>query len=215
MKLRVLLLLLALLPLAACAASKTEAPVEGTDYLVNPEGRPLAPRPGSIEVVEVFGYTCPHCAHFEPQLQQWRAKQPKDVRVDTLPAPFGGYWIPYARAYYAAEQLGVLSRSHSAVFEALHGTGELPIQNASPQEIGAFYARYGVDAGTFADTMMGPQVEARLRAAHDFAVRAQISGTPSMVVNGRYTVPVGEDGFEQMLKTVDWLVARERAQAGK
>jgi thiol:disulfide interchange protein DsbA len=40
-----------------------------------------------------------------------------------------------------------------------------------------------------------------------------IEGTPTMVVAGKYRVqsPGGEDGFEKMLKIVDFLVARERA----
>lgn len=40
-----------------------------------------------------------------------------------------------------------------------------------------------------------------------------MDSTPSMVVAGKYRVST-EGGFDQMLRTVDWLVARERA-AGK
>ena len=75
---RLLLMLLAIAPLSACAASPT-ALVEGEDYELIAEPGPFAPLAGKIEVVEVFGYTCPHCAHFEPQLEAWAAKLPADV----------------------------------------------------------------------------------------------------------------------------------------
>ena len=97
---RLILLLCALLPLAACAASNA-TPVEGQDYELIEQPGPFAPLAGKIEVVEVFGYTCPHCAHFEPQLEAWAAKLPADVRFTPVPGAFGGYWDAYARAFYA------------------------------------------------------------------------------------------------------------------
>src|SRR5688500_6235588 len=107
MKSRLLLLLLALLPAVAGAApAAAPAPVEGKDYVVIPDGKPFAPLNGKVEVVEVFGYTCIHCAHLEPIISAWKRKQPSYVRLTPVPAAFGGYWIPYARAYYAAEVLG-------------------------------------------------------------------------------------------------------------
>ncbi|KHM90302.1 dihydroneopterin aldolase, partial [Xanthomonas vesicatoria] len=72
---RLSLLLLILMPLAACAADKKAPPVEGEDYTLIDGGQPYAPLAGKVEVVEVFGYTCPHCAHFEPTLEAWAAKQ--------------------------------------------------------------------------------------------------------------------------------------------
>src|SRR5690606_11969410 len=131
---RLFLLLLALLPLAACAAD-TAAPVEGRDYELIAEPGPFAPLAGKIEVVEVFGYPCIHCAHFEPLLEAWVGKLPADVRFTAVPGAFGGHWDAYARAFYAAEQTGVLKRSHADVFKALHERRSLPMQNVSPQEL--------------------------------------------------------------------------------
>ena len=59
---RLLLSLLVLLPLVACAATPANAPlVEGKDYERIAQPGPFQPLAGKIEVVEVFGYTCPHC----------------------------------------------------------------------------------------------------------------------------------------------------------
>jgi len=205
MKSRFMLLLLVLLPLFAHAAE----PVAGTDYVEIPGGKPYAPLNGKVEVVEVFGYTCIHCAHFQPALGAWLKKQPSHVRFTPLPAAFGGYWMPYARAYYAAAKLRVLGKTHEAMFTALHETGSLPIQNASDEEIAAFYKGYGADPKAFAAAMRSPATDLLLDRSRDFAQATGIEGTPTIVVNGKYRV-TGRN-FDDTLRITDFLVARERA----
>ena len=212
MKLRLFALaLLALLPLTACASSN--APVEGEDYDVIADGQPFAPLTGQqkVEVVEVFGYVCIHCAHFEPQFEAWQKRQPASVRVTSVPAAFGGYWIAYAKAFYAAQQLGVLKQSHAAVFKALHDSHELPIQNASDQEIAGFYARFGPDPDKFAAAMESPQVAAQLDKARAFGMASGIRGTPTLVINGKYRITTVDP--DDVLKVADFLIKRELAAA--
>ncbi|WP_045727068.1 thiol:disulfide interchange protein DsbA/DsbL [Xanthomonas sp. GPE 39] len=204
-----LLCLLALLPLSAFAQPKPAALVEGQDYTVIADPKPFAPLAGKIEVVELFGYTCPHCAHFEPMFEEWTAKQGKDVRVTLVPAAFGGFWDSFASAFYAAQQLGVQSRSHHAMFEAIHDKHSVPTQNVAPQELATFYAAYGVKPHDFIAAYESPQVAAQVKAARDFAIRSDIAGTPALVVNGKYLVK-GRN-FEDMLRITDALVARARA----
>ncbi|WP_368563434.1 thiol:disulfide interchange protein DsbA/DsbL [Pseudoxanthomonas sp. UTMC 1351] len=215
MKSRLLLLLLALLPMVAGAApAAAPALVEGKDYVVIPDGKPFAPLNGKVEVVEVFGYTCIHCAHLEPIISAWKRKQPSYVRFTPVPAAFGGYWIPYARAYYAAEILGVLNKTHADMFKALHERNALPIQNATPDEIAGFYAGHGVDRKKFISTLNGPAVDGRVERSRAFVTAAGVEGTPSIIVNGKYRVTGGRN-YDDMLRIADQLVARERSASGK
>lgn len=207
---RVMWLLLVLVPLAAGAAPTT-APVEGQDYELIAEPGPFAPLAGKIEVVELFGYTCPHCAHFEPLLETWAAKQPVDVRLTLVPAAFGGSWDSYARAFYAAEQVGVLKRSHGEMFKALHEQRSLPVQNVSPEELATFYANYGVQPQRYIDALRSTGVDAKVKNARAFAMRVRPPGTPALIINGKYLVK-GRT-FEDSLRIADALVARERAAA--
>ncbi|MCS4235671.1 thiol:disulfide interchange protein DsbA/DsbL [Stenotrophomonas sp. BIGb0135] len=206
---RLMVLLLALSPLATLAAAPATL-VEGTDYELIDAPGPYAPLAGKIEVVEMFGYTCPHCARFEPQLEAWAAKLPKDVRFTPVPAAFGGIWDSFARAYLAADQLGVAKRSHRAMFEALHETHSLPMQNVAPEELAAFYTGYGVAPERFLATIKGDAVEQKLKAARAFAQRTKVPGTPALVINGRYLVK--GDSFEAMLRNADALIAQARTQ---
>lgn len=203
-----LLLALAWLPGAALAQSTPQA---GRDYVEIPGGQAWAARPGRIEVAELFGYTCPHCAHFEPLLAQWKQRQGKDVDLALVPAVYGGAWDVWARAFFAASDLGLLPRSHEAVFAAIHRDGRLP-RNPSAQELGTFFSSYGVDGDRFRAAMADPKVDARMDRAREFAIASGAEGTPTLVVNGRYRVTAAS--LEDALRITDWLVARERSRAG-
>ena len=203
-----LLLALAWLPGAALAQSTPQA---GRDYVEIPGGQAWAARPGRIEVAELFGYTCPHCAHFEPLLAQWKQRQGKDVDLALVPAVYGGAWDVWARAFFAASDLGLLPRNHEAVFAAIHRDGRLP-RNPSAQELGTFFSSYGVDGDRFRAAMADPKVDARMDRAREFAIASGAEGTPTLVVNGRYRVTAAS--LEDALRITDWLVARERSRAG-
>ena len=85
--------------------------------------------------------------------------------------------------------------------------------NTGASDLAPFYAQYGVDAKRFADTFNSFGVDAKINRARQFAVKSGVEGTPSIVVNGKYQVPVDAGGFGKMLQTVDWLVAHERGAA--
>lgn len=211
--LSLLLVLFVLLPAGVSAAGQKlaprgPAPVAGTDYDLIEGGRPFAPAAGRVEVAEVFGYGCPACARFEPMLAAWKAKLPADVTVTPVAAPFGGAWIPFARAYYTAQALGAATRTHARVFLAIHEAGELP-RNPNEDELATFYAGHGVPAARFAQTYGSAAIDAQLERARAFIERSGVDHTPTLVVQGKYRVH-GES-FEDMLRIAEHLIARERA----
>jgi thiol:disulfide interchange protein DsbA len=185
--------------------------VPGTDYVVIQGGQPFDPLDGKIEVVEVFGYVCPACNAFQSSVRAWKAKLPADVRVTYVPAMFGPDWTPYAHAFYAAESLGLVDKTHDAVYEAIHAKNSLPGEGDKPTAapIAAFYSQYGVSAEQFTNAMNSFAINGRLNKARQFAVRSQISGTPSLIVNGKYLVK-GRN-WDDMLRIADHLIAQERA----
>lgn len=204
------LVLLALVPAAAMAQAPTSPPVVGVDYVEIAGGEPFAAAPGKIEVAEVFGYTCIHCAHFEPLVSAWKAGLAEDVSFVLVPAPFGGYWVPYAQAFYAAQDQGLLDRTHADMFRALHETGSLPIVNPTAAEITSFYAGYGADPAQFAKAMASEATAARLERARGFLRRSGVEGTPTLIVAGKYRVLGGS--FQESLNIAHALIERERAQ---
>ena len=191
------------------------APVAGKDYVVIPNGQPFAPLNGQVEVVEVFGYVCPACARFAPEVSAWKRRQPADVRVTYVPVVFGPVWAPYAKAFYAAQAKGVADRSHDAVFSAIHLQRALPGEGQPPTDpatIAQWYAKqYGVDAKEFVSLMNGFSTNAQIARGMQFAKNSGVEGTPTIIVNGKYRVTGGQT-YADVLRIADHLVAMERAQ---
>lgn len=203
---------------AAAAAPTTAAltgpaPVEGADYQLIPNGQPFQPAAGKVEVAEIFGYVCPACAAFQPLVGPWKAGLPSDVNFVYVPAMFGNTWDDYGRAFYAAQTLGVQEKTHEALYAAIHSQKTLKGERGrdSVEDIAKFYAAYGVDPKQFAATMGSFAVNAKTNSAKQFAQRSQISGTPSIIVNGKYLVK--GKSFPDMLRIADHLIARERGAA--
>ena len=71
-----------------------------------------------------------------------------------------------------------------------------------------FYTQYGVSAEQFLQAMGSFAVAAKLSKANQFLVRAQIGGTPSLIVAGKYLVK-GRT-MADMLRITDHLIAQER-----
>ncbi len=184
------------------------APVAGADYIEIPGGQPFQPVSGKIEVVEVFGYTCPACASFEPLVSAWAAKLPADVEFTPIAAPFGGFWMPYAKAFYAAQATGLLAQTHDAMFRAIHLERTLA-HDANDQQIAQFYAQYGADAKQFASTMSSFAINAKLGRAQQFLQRSGVDSTPTLVVDGKYRII--NKSWEDSLRVAEHLIAAERA----
>lgn len=201
------LIALAAAALLAIAPALAAPPQEGVDFVAIEGGAPYATPPGQVEVAEVFGYTCPACARFEPQLAAFKRALPKRAKFVAVPAPFGGRWIPYARAYFAAHSLGIAERSHEAMFRALHEEQRLPLSYPSPEEIGGFYAAYGVTVPRFVAAYNAPSVDAQVKRARDWITRSGAGHTPVLVVAGKWRV--GGDSPAETLRIARWLVDRE------
>ncbi|HRN62188.1 MAG TPA: thiol:disulfide interchange protein DsbA/DsbL [Luteimonas sp.] len=185
--------------------------VAGEHYDLVQGGQPFEPLDGKIEVVEVFNYVCPACAMFQPLVSSWKARLPADVRFTYLPAPFGGTWDPYVRAYYAAEAMGIADKAHDGVFKAIHVDRTLKGERGpdSPADIAKVYAQFGADPAQFTSTMSSFTVNAKFGRAKQYIAQQRANQTPLMFVNGRYRIK-GRN-FEEMLQNTDRVIAQVRA----
>ncbi|RMJ03195.1 Thiol:disulfide interchange protein DsbA precursor [Marinobacter litoralis] len=161
-----------------------------------------------VEVAEVFWYGCPHCYNFKPLSEAWEEKAPDYVNYVRLPAVLGESWAPHAFAFYALESMGELDKVHDALFEALAGERR-PLNSA--EALADFVADYGVDAEAFVDAYNSFAVRSRVHQAQSKIMGAQVTGTPTMLVNGKYVVTATmARGHENVLKVVDYLVSKEQ-----
>jgi protein dithiol oxidoreductase (disulfide-forming) len=200
-----------LLLLVVPAHAQTPAPVAGKDYIEIPNGRPLEPVAGGVVVEEFFNYVCPACNKFEPLFLEWTAGLPPYVKVRHIPASFRNDFMPYARAYYAAEALGVADKTHAAVYDAIHRAHSLPTEGEKPDEerIAKFYGGFGVDAQKFLTTMHSFGVDSKIRRANEYMQRSKIISTPSITIDGRYLVRGASKA--DVLRIASYLIEKEHA----
>ena len=161
---------------------------EGVEYKYIEGGKPYRAVPGKIEVAEIFGYWCPHCAHFAPMLEKWKSTMPANARLVLVPAMFDPN-DPFARLFFIAEGANAVAATHDRIFRAIHETGELP-RNASIAQLTAYYSRLpGVNAKAFAAAQKDERsLQAKAANAREFQLRSDIPGTPSLVIAGKYLV---------------------------
>jgi thiol:disulfide interchange protein DsbA len=212
-RLRALTLFTGLLLATACTAqSGTPAPyTEGDQYVTLPGPHQRYSSEGKVEVVEVFSYGCIHCAEFSPIAEKLKEQLPKGVVFKLVPAPFSAEWLPFARAYYAADKLGVVDRTHLELFKEKFAE-HYPIN--SLDELADFYARQGVDRAEFMRLATSDAATTKLKA--DLALIQQwgVDGTPSIVVDGKYRVTHVQT-LDELSAVAQWLARRELAGADK
>lgn len=205
------LLVLLALPLAACAQGGGEEYVEGTHYEVISTPIRTAD-PSKIEVTEFFWYGCGHCYNFEPMITQWKKSLAEDVDFVGSPAAWNKAMELHARAYYSAQVMGVLDTMHMAIFQAMNVDRQ---RLGSEDEIAALFAANGVDEEEFRKTFNSFGVTSQARQANARARSAKITGTPELMVNGKYRIDTRKAGSQaNMLKIADYLIAKERAALG-
>lgn len=202
-----LLSLLLMMPLLATAAGPVKYQ-EGQAYQKIVPAQPTA-NPEKIEVVEVFWYGCPHCHRFQPYIERWLLSEPANVEFIRLPAILNERWAIHARAYYAAEALGVLERVHGKLFDAIHvGKERLDTE----QSLADFFARNGVDRAEFLEAFNSFAVNSKVSRARELTRRYGIDGTPAVVINGKYrSSPASAGSYEALIDVMDYLIAREAA----
>ncbi len=188
----------------------TASPVSGQQgYKVIKPAQPT--RTGDkIEVLEIFWYGCPHCYSFEPLLAAWKPTLAEDVVFRRMPAVLNKNWIAHARAFFAAERMGVLEQVHLPLFKALHQDRKRIYSKA---EIIDFVGGLGIDTEAFEMHYDSNETEIKMKSAFIQAQRFKLTGVPAVVVNGKYLVSATLSGsLDDMLTTVDALIDGEREQ---
>ncbi|MGA8136115.1 MULTISPECIES: thiol:disulfide interchange protein DsbA/DsbL [Pseudomonas] len=190
-------------------AQAADVPLEaGKTYVELSNPVPVA-EPGKIEVVELFWYGCPHCYAFEPTINPWVEKLPSDVNFVRIPALFGGPWDAHGQLFVTLDTMGVEHKVHAAVFNAIQKEHK---QLVKPDDMADFVATQGVDKTKFLETFNSFAVKGKMAQYRDLAKKYEVSGVPTMIVNGKYRFDLGTAGGpEAALNVADQLIAKERA----
>lgn len=198
----------ALLSLVSVAsATEYEA---GKHYKILEKAVPVM-QDGQIHVEEAFWYGCSHCYSLESVIVPWKKTLASDVTFSRVPAMFGRAWVVHAQLYYTADALGILEQIHADIFNAIH-LQKLRLVDRDEQR-DFLMTKAGISAEEFDKAYESFAVRSKMTRG-DKRVRAfEISGVPTLIVNGQYVVDASSAGSQaEMVKVVDYLIEKERVR---
>ncbi|MCQ9326074.1 thiol:disulfide interchange protein DsbA/DsbL [Neisseria dentiae] len=191
-------------------AANAHAATEGTDYTVLPKPIPQL-QADKIEVLEFFGYFCVHCYHLDPVLLKHAKTFPADTYLRTEHVVWQPEMLGLARVAAAVNSSGLKYQANPEVFKAVY---EQKINLADT----ATFKQWAESQKSFDgkkliaayDSFGNP---AQAKKMEELTNTYQISGTPTVIVGGKYQVKFTGD-WNAGMKTIDELVAKVRSERG-
>jgi protein dithiol oxidoreductase (disulfide-forming) len=199
--------------------------VEGRHYFrVQPAQRTQV-GPGKVEVAEAISYGCPACNRYLPIIADLKKRLPAQAQVVYVHASFNAQeqWPMFQRAFYTATAMGLVPKTHEAMFKAVWESDELAVVDVRSgalkkppptlEDVAKFYQRVaGTDPAKFLATAKSFSIDLNVKRADDWIKAAHVDQTPTFVINGKYRVTDrSAGGIPQLLEVVEWLVTREVA----
>ncbi len=181
---------------------------EGDDFIALEKRVATEAPTGKIEVVEFFWYSCGHCNAFEPALDAWIKKAPKDVAVRRVPIAFQPSFEAQQRLYYTIEAMGKVDALHAKVFYAIHVEKQ---QINTPPAIFDWVAKQGVDKAKFEALYNSFSVATKARKATQLQNDFKVEGVPALGIAGRfYTSGALTQTMARALDVTDFLIGEVR-----
>ncbi|MEB0138959.1 MULTISPECIES: thiol:disulfide interchange protein DsbA/DsbL [unclassified Undibacterium] len=208
------LLLLGLGFLASGAGASPAAPQSGVEYRVLSRTQPTESGK-KVEVIEFFGYFCPHCNALEPVIAEWVKKQGDNIVFKRVHVNFHGL-VTQQKLYFTLEAMGKTEEYHAKAFNAYHVERN---RLQSDADIMEFVAKSGIDKQKFSDIYNSFAISSKLSRATQLMESYQIDSVPTIAIDGRYvTSPaqavstvtrVSEDQQNRaVIQVLDFLVAK-------
>jgi len=184
------------------------APVAGKDY---EEIKPPQETsdPSRIVVTEFFSYQCPHCFRFAKPYEAWAAKLPSDVKSERVAVSIGHEaWVPAAQAFFALSAMKKVPAIDDALFGAIH---RQQLRLDTEAALTDWVRRQGVDPAAFTQAYGSFSVKLNMKRADDLSRSYRLPSVPTLAIDGRYLVPISDDGnFNDQLDIVNALIAQAR-----
>ena len=193
------------------SVAQAQAFKEGSDYLMLDKPAPTEVPAGQVEVVEFFWYSCPHCNSFEPQLEAWTKKAPKDVTLRRVPVSFRPDFEPQQRLFYVLEGMGKVEELHKKVFYAIH-VDKQPLNTEAL--LTAWAEKQGINKAKFVEMYNSFSVSTKVRKATQLQNLYKVDGVPALGIGGRYyTSGDLAQNMDRALQVADYLVGQSRSKA--
>jgi protein-disulfide isomerase len=148
-----------------------------------------------VTIVEFSDYQCPFCGQAESLMSQVLETYPKDVKLVYKQFPLTSIHpnaMPASKAALAAGRQGKFWEMHKLIFENQRQLG--------PEKYVEFAEKLNLDVPQFKKDMESPEILAQINRDMMEARAADVTGTPTIFVNGKRLMNRSFDGFKQMIE---------------
>jgi protein-disulfide isomerase len=149
---------------------------------------------GKVTIVEFSDYQCPFCGQAEPLVDQVMAAYPKDVKRVYKQFPLTSIHpnaLPASKAAVAAGKQGKFWEMHKKLFDNQ--------RELSPDNYKKWAGEIGLNVAQFEKDMAAPEVQAQIDKDTQEARAADVTGTPTIFVNGKRLMKRSFDGFKEAI----------------
>jgi protein-disulfide isomerase len=149
------------------------------------------PKDAKVSIVEFSDYQCPFCSQVEPLLDQVMAAYPKDVQRVYKQFPLTSIHpnaMPASKAALAADKQGKFWEMHAKLFGNARAL--------TPDNFKKWAGELGLNVAQFEKDMASPEIQAQIDKEMQEARAADVTGTPSIFVNGKRLQQRSFEGFK-------------------
>ena len=135
------------------------------------------------QVIKFFSYACSHCYALDPFIEIFK-KNNNNINFKYVPAIFSDQMIPLAKLFFTLETMNLLPKLHESVYEVIHVdkkrifTDKKIFKWAEENELINF-----VEFKKIYDSF---DTNNKILYAKNLTIKSQITGTPYLMVNGKY-----------------------------
>lgn len=174
---------------ASTAFASPTNPQNGVEYTTLSSPQPVQPVGKKVEVIEFFAYHCPACYALEGGMVDWARKNADKVTFRRIHLPFQGAADPEAHLFLTLEAMGKEAEMHPKILNAVHVQR---IRLMKDDQIIDWVTKNGVDKAKFMETWNSFGVMTKLRRLGQTTTNYQVSGTPTLIVDGKYQTSPGQ-----------------------
>lgn len=177
-----------------CAYDSEKAPIEDMSRLINffdPEkGDPNAP----VTVIEYFDPNCPHCKTLHPIVDEVVESHSEKARFIFKPFVLWPHSMAQSEALYAAAQEGKFFEMLDLQYAI-----QQPQTGLSADQLRAIAEEIGMDSDVLMQRIERGIYRPMLAEQREYAVEAGVTGTPAVLINGRFVETRTADCLRQLI----------------
>lgn len=170
------------------------------------------PQLADADLIEFFTYGCMHCQAFHPELMKWKKKN-ADKTIAYVPVVWNETTEMHAKVFYLIQSYPNAEQVHHQLFDLVKGFSRTDSLEEQKVKFIDFLNQKGIQPIDVLNALDSSELDSKTASSVMLAKRFEVSGTPSLIVNGQYRVNnKALTDKKQLLQIVDELFVKLEAK---